>query len=76
MSRIEQKYSRIRIHVENRTKVFENQNTKNATCAARLEIQNGGSGKHHYPLKTGICTNDLHFAPSRHLEFCCSGDWD
>ena len=26
----------------------ENQNTKNATCAARLEIQNGGSGKHQY----------------------------
>ena len=48
MSRIGQKYSRIRIHVENRTKVFENQNTKNATCAARLEIQNGGSGKHQY----------------------------
>ena len=46
MARIEQKYSRIRIHVENRTKLFENQNTKNATCAARLEIQNGGIGKH------------------------------
>ena len=48
MARIEQKYSRIRIHVENRTKVLENRNTKNATCAARLEIQNGGSGKHQY----------------------------
>ena len=46
MARIEQKYSRIRIHVENRTKLFEDQNTKNATCAARLEIQNGGIGKH------------------------------
>ena len=46
MARIEQKYSRIRIHVENRTILFENQNTKNATCAARLEIQNGGIGKH------------------------------
>ena len=48
MVRIGQKYSKIRIHVENRTKVFENQNTKNATSAVQLEIQNGASGKHQY----------------------------
>ena len=53
MSRIGQKYSRIRIHVEN-------QNTKNATCAARLEIQNGGSGKHQYKPRCSRMSTFLH----------------
>ena len=63
MARIEQKYSRIRIHVENRTKVLENRNTKNATCAARLEIQNGGSyGKPFWTKAVEFFSDDREFS--------------
>ena len=39
MARIQQKYSRIRIHGENRTKVFENQNSWRESNKSIREIE-------------------------------------